>query len=185
MMASRFLDYEPIGVWWTVDAPSLRVPDSAHRYVSIWSAGEDGPSILLVPRDGADHSMWEYLVPKLAPYFIVHAMDARRRPATERDVLGVRTAADAVGARIVVADGNAAGAALPAAGADDMVLLCEPAQDVTALADTQADLPNAVAKVQRIRLRSGAEGAAQLVAALRAASTQLGQPADNQKGCVS
>lgn len=185
MMASRFPDYEPIGVWWTVDAPSLRVPDPAHHYVSIWSAGVDGPSILLVPRDGADHTAWEYLVPQLAPYFTIHAMDTRTQPATERDVFGVRTAADAVGARIVVADGNAAGAALPAAGADDMVVLCEPAQDVAALADAQADLPNAAAKVQRIRLRAGAEGAEQLVAALRAAATQLGPPADNQKGRVS
>lgn len=185
MMASRFPDYEPIGVWWTVDAPSLRVPDRAHRYVSIWSAGEDGPSVLLVPRDGADHTTWEYLVPKLAPYFIVHAMDSRAHVAAERDVVGVRTAADAVGARIVVADGDAAGAALPAAGADDMVLLCEPAQDVTAPVEVRADPPDAAAKVQQIRLRADAAGAEQLVAALRAISTQLWRPADNQEGRVS
>ena len=102
-MASRFPDYEPIGVWWTVDAPSLRVPDPAHRYVSIWSAGGDGPSILLVPSQGADHTAWEHLVPELASHFTVHAMDAR---VTDRDVVGVRTAADAVGARIVVADSD-------------------------------------------------------------------------------
>lgn len=181
MMASRFPYYEPIGVWWTVDAPSLRVPDPAHDYVSIWSAGEDGPSILLVPRDGADHTAWEHLVPELAPYFTVHAMDTRTQLVTERDVVGVRTAADAVGARIVVADGNAAATALPAARADDMVLLCEPSQDVTALADARADPPNVVGKIQKIRLRAGAGGAEQLVTALQAVSSQLQRSADEQK----
>ncbi|TMS52455.1 alpha/beta fold hydrolase [Mycobacterium sp. DBP42] len=169
---SRFPEYEPIGMWWTVDAPSLRVPDPAHDYVSIWSAGDDGPSILLVPPKGSDHTAWEHLVPELAPHFTVHAMDAR---VADRDVVGVRTAADAVGARIVVADGDAADAAVQAARANDTVLLCERPRSVAA---PEADVAGASDdNVQTIRLRADADGADQLITALRAVSGPAGPPA--------
>ncbi|RYF54739.1 MAG: hypothetical protein EOO27_22905 [Comamonadaceae bacterium] len=123
--------YEPIGAWWTFDAPSLRVPDPAHEYVSIWSTGNDGPCVLLVHRVGADHRFWEPLLPNLVGDFTVSALDVRSEPAgAAPDAEGIRTAARAVGANLFVAQGNAAEAVMVGAPRGTRVVLWDPPADV-------------------------------------------------------
>ena len=102
-------EYELLGPWWTYDAPSLRVVDQRWVYVSIWSAGDTGPSVLLVPPAAADHHVWEPVLPALTEHLVVHALDPRvRDTAAEPDTEGVCTALAAVGAQLMVAFGDAA-----------------------------------------------------------------------------
>jgi hypothetical protein len=94
-------EYELLGPWWTYDAPTLRVADRRRVYVSIWSAGDAGPSVLLVPPAAADHRIWEPLLPRLTEHLIVHALDPRSQKAEfDPDVEGVCTALAAVGAQL-------------------------------------------------------------------------------------
>ena len=102
-------EYELLGPWWTYDAPSLRVVDRRRVYVSIWSAGDAGPSVLLVPPAAADHRVWEPVLPALTEHLIVHALDLRGPDtAVDPDAGGVCTALAAVGAQLVVAYRDAA-----------------------------------------------------------------------------
>jgi hypothetical protein len=109
--------YAPVGPWWTLDAPSLRLPTGDGDRVSIWTVG-DGPSLLLVPRPGEDHQAWLPLLPHLQDRFTLHALQWSRpdRPATAaRDVA---VAVTGLGVRRVVADGDGATAALEVLRAD-------------------------------------------------------------------
>lgn len=124
--------YEPLGAWWTFDAPSLRVPDAAHGYVSIWSTGNNGPSVLLVHRSGTDHREWEPILPLLVENFVVSALDVGPGSVTtSADANSIRTAACAVGADLIVAHGDAAAAVLLGAPSGTGILLWEPPGDIS------------------------------------------------------
>ena len=123
-------EYEPIGVWWTYDAPSLRVPDPAHEYVSIWSSGNAGPCVLLVHAPGSDHRAWEPTLPTLTEGFTVSALDVRQNAADAGpDVDGIRSAARAVGANLFVAEGDAAEVVLVGAPPGARIVLWNPPID--------------------------------------------------------
>jgi hypothetical protein len=121
--------YRPVGPWWTLDAPSLRLPGPDGRAVEIWTTGA-GPSVLLVHRPGADHESWLPLLPHLAPRFTVHALRATDGAADAHDVAVAIAGLDA---RLVVADGDAAVSALaglPAGGRGGAVALLDPPRDL-------------------------------------------------------
>lgn len=105
--------FAPVGPWWTLDAPSLRLPGPTGRYVDVWTAGQ-GPSVLLVHGSDADHRMWQPLLPGLGARLTVHALQ-RRPGGPDAELVDLRTAVEGLGVRSVVAHGDAAALALGAA----------------------------------------------------------------------
>jgi hypothetical protein len=104
--------YEPVGPWWTLDAPSLRLPAPGGRYVPIWTVGE-GPSLLLVHRRDDDHDVWLPLLPHLRDHLTLHAMQLGA-DTPETAAADIAVAVEGLGVRQVLADGDSAAAALAA-----------------------------------------------------------------------
>jgi hypothetical protein len=105
--------YAPVGPWWTLDAPSLRLPTRDGQQVSVWTVGE-GPSVLLVPRTDSDHRAWLPLLPHLQDRFTLHALQWTSSAATGAAARDVAVAVEGLGVRQIVADGDAGGAVLTA-----------------------------------------------------------------------
>jgi hypothetical protein len=109
--------YAPVGPWWTLDAPSLRLPTRDGDRVSIWTVG-DGPSLLLVPRPGEDHRAWLPLLPCLQDRFTLHALQWSRPDRPSTTARDVAVAVAGLGVRRVIADGDGAAATLEVLRAD-------------------------------------------------------------------
>jgi hypothetical protein len=108
--------YEPVGPWWTLDAPSLRLPAPGGGYVPVWTVGE-GPSLLLVHRRDDDHDAWLPLLPHLQDHLTLHAMQVRA-DAPEIAAADIAVAVEGLGVRQVLTDGDSATGALSALAAD-------------------------------------------------------------------
>jgi hypothetical protein len=114
--------YAPVGPWWTLDAPSLRLPTRDGAQVSIWTVGE-GPSVLLVPRSEEDHRAWLPLLPHLQERFTLHALQRPAPGTPDTAVRDVAVAVTGLGVRQVVADGDSGAAALEALAASRLPAL--------------------------------------------------------------
>lgn len=108
--------YAPVGPWWTLDAPSLRLPTGDGERVSIWTVGA-GPSLLLVARSGADHRAWLPVLPHLQAEFTLHAVQRPRPGDPATAVRDIALAIEGLGVRWVVADGDAGAAVVEVMGA--------------------------------------------------------------------
>jgi hypothetical protein len=108
--------YEPVGPWWTLDAPSLRLPVPGGGYVPVWTVGE-GPSLLLVHRRDDDHDAWLPLLPHLQDHLTLHALQLRPQ-APETAAADLAAAVAGLGVRQVLTDGDSAAAVLNALVAD-------------------------------------------------------------------
>lgn len=119
-----------IGAWWTYDAPTLRVPGRAGRYLSVWSVGA-GMSLLAVPPADADHTFWHPWLAELAQRFIVHAMDRSAPRSGGQLADDVETVLDATGAKFIVAPADASAELAEVAARRDILLATfEPARGV-------------------------------------------------------
>jgi hypothetical protein len=136
--------YAPVGSWWTLDAPSLRLPTGAGGQVSIWTVGE-GPSVLLVPRSGGDHRDWLPLLAHLQDRFTLHALQPSQPDVPLTATRDVVIAMEGLGAPQVVADGDACTAVLEALGSIRVpaiaVLHASPTPDATAVTASGAVHP--------------------------------------------
>jgi hypothetical protein len=99
--------YAPLGPWWTLDGPSLRLPGPGGRYVSVWMAG-DGPCVAaLAPRDSSVDS-WLPLTSLLNHDVTLAATElssAATGPLSPADVM---TVVKGTGARLLLTHGDAA-----------------------------------------------------------------------------
>jgi hypothetical protein len=110
--------YEPVGPWWTLDAPSLRLPVPGGRYVPVWTVGK-GPSLLLVHREDDDHDAWLPLLAHLQEHLTLHALQLRGQPP-ETAAADLTAVVAGLGVRQVLADGDSATIALIALAADGL-----------------------------------------------------------------